>query len=77
MIGFAYYLQGDRAEADRAYAEALSLAQAAGNIDDAVMATTRLGQIQELRNQLYLAAEKCQHGLQMIGDCQTASAAVV
>ncbi|MBN2148253.1 MAG: hypothetical protein JW726_12750, partial [Anaerolineales bacterium] len=77
VIGFAYYLQGDRAEADRAYAEALSLAQAAGDIDDAVMATTRLGQIQELRNQLYLAAETYQHALQMMGDYQPANAAVV
>ena len=32
IIGFAYYLQGDRDEADQAYTEALSLAQAGGDI---------------------------------------------
>jgi len=77
VIGFAYYLQGDRAEAGRVYAEALSLAQAAGDIDNAVMATTRLGQIQEIGNQLYLAAETYQHALQMIGDYPPSNAAVV
>jgi LuxR family maltose regulon positive regulatory protein len=65
-VGFAYYLQGDLAEANRAYAEALSLAQAAGDIIDAVMATTRLGQIQEERAQLYLADETYKRVLQMI-----------
>ena len=67
-LGFAYYLQGDRMEAGRAYTEALSLAHAAGDVSDAFMATTRLGQIQESGNQLYVAAETYQRALQLIGD---------
>lgn len=67
-LGFAYYLQGDWAEAARSYAKALSIAQAARDIPNAVLASIRLGQIQELGNQLYLAAETYQHVLQLIGD---------
>jgi LuxR family maltose regulon positive regulatory protein len=67
-LGFAYYLQGDWAEAGQAYAEALSMAQAAGDIPNTLLATTRLGQIQELRSQLFLAAESYQNVLQLIGD---------
>ncbi len=67
-LGFAYYLQNDRAGAGRAYAEALSLAQAAGDTTNSLLASIRLGQIQEQENQLYLAAETYQHVLQLIGD---------
>ena len=67
-IGFAYYLQGDMTEASRAYAEALSLGQATGDIINILLASIRLGQIQEERSQLYLAAETYQHVLQLIGD---------
>jgi len=76
-MGFAYYLQGDRAEAGRAYAEALSNAQAAGDITNTILATTRLGQIQESGNQLYLAAETYKRVLQMIGDYLPPNAASV
>lgn len=67
-MGFAYYLQGDRDEAGRAYAEALSIAQAARDIPNAILASIRLGQIQELENQLYLAAETYKDVLELIGD---------
>ena len=67
-LGFAYYLQGDWAQAGQAYAEALSMAQAAGDIPNTLLATTRLGQIQEERNQLFLAAETYQNVLKLIGD---------
>jgi len=67
-MGFAYYLQGDLTEASRAYAEALSLGQATGDIINILLASVRLGQIQEERCQLYLAAETYQHVLQLIGD---------
>jgi LuxR family maltose regulon positive regulatory protein len=56
-LGFAYYLQEDLAAAGRAYAEAYSLAQAAGDIVDSLLASIRLGQVQEERGQLRLAAE--------------------
>lgn len=77
VIGFAYYLRGQRAEAGRTYAQALSLAEAAGDNSYAVMATTRLGQIQEIGNQLYEAAETYRHALQLIGDYPPPNAAVV
>ena len=76
-MGFANYLQGDLAEAGRAYAEALSIAQAAGDITNAFLATIRLGQIQESGNQLYLAAETYKRALQLIGDYLPPNAAVV
>ncbi|MDO9088436.1 MAG: LuxR C-terminal-related transcriptional regulator [Anaerolineaceae bacterium] len=67
-IGFAHYIQGDRDEADQAYNEALSLAQAAGDNEGVLLAITRLGQVHELRNQYHQAAEKYQHALQLIGE---------
>ena len=69
IVGFAHYLQGDRDAAEQAYTAALSLAQSAGNYDGILMATTRLGQIYEIRNKLYQAAETYQHVLQLfVGD---------
>ena len=67
-MGFAYYLQEDLAEAGRAYTEALSLAQAAGDIIDISLASIRLGQVQEAENQLHLAAETYQRVLPLIDE---------
>ena len=67
-MAMAHHFQGERAAAGRAYAEALSISQASGNIHDIILATICLGQIQELENQLHLATELYQRVLQMIGD---------
>ncbi len=67
-LGFAYFLQGDRAAARRAYTEAISLSQASGDIFTTILATIGLGNIQEAENQLYLAAETYQRVLQLAGD---------
>jgi len=67
-IGFAYYWQGGWVEANRAYTEALSLAQTAGDITNTISASIGLGQVQENQNQLHLAAETYQHVMQLIGD---------
>ncbi len=67
-LGFAHYLQGDRAGASQAYAEALSLARAAGDVPNAILASIRLGQIQESESQLRLAAETYRQVLQLVGD---------
>jgi LuxR family maltose regulon positive regulatory protein len=67
-LGSAYQLQGDRAAAGQAYIEVLSLCQASGNTMFTLAATTRLGNIQEAENQLYLAAETYQHVLKLFGD---------
>ena len=77
VLGFANYLQGDRDAANRAYNEALSLAQAAGDQDGVLLATTRLGQIQEVRNQFHPAVETYQHALQLIGENPIPFASVV
>ena len=68
IIGFAHYIQGDRDAAEQAYTEALSLAQAAGDHDGVLMATIRLGQIHEMRNQLHQAAETYQRALHQMGE---------
>ena len=67
-LGVAYHLQGDRAAAERAYTEALSICQMSGNKFHMALASNSLGQIQEDENQLYLAAESYQRVLQLFGD---------
>src|SRR5216683_1670524 len=67
-LGFAYFLQGDRAAARRAYTEAISLSQAAGDIFTTILATIGLGNVQEADNQLYPAAETYRRVLQLAGD---------
>ena len=67
-LGFAYYIKDNLTESGRAYAEAYSLAQAAGNIVDSSLASIRLGQVQEAENQLHLAAETYQGVLPLIDE---------
>ena len=67
-LGFACLLQGDRAAAGKAFAEALSISQASGDIHSTIVATIGLGQIQEFANHLYLAADSYRRVLQLAGD---------
>ena len=67
-LGYAYQLQGDRASARQAYTEAISISQVSGNIMVTIAAATSLGQVLEVDNQLYLAAESYRHVLQLAGD---------
>jgi LuxR family maltose regulon positive regulatory protein len=67
-LGFAYYLQGDRASARQAYTEAISLSQSSGNIFTTILATIGLGNVQEADNQLHLAAQTYRRVLQLAGD---------
>ena len=67
-LWIAYYFQGDRAAAGRAYAEALSIGQAAGDIITPYWPHQHLGRLQEMENQLYRAAETYRHILQLAGD---------
>jgi LuxR family maltose regulon positive regulatory protein len=73
-MGFAYYQKDDLAEAGRAYAEALSLGQASEDIINILLASIRLGQIQETVNQYTLAAETYRRVLQRIDDYSPPSA---
>jgi LuxR family maltose regulon positive regulatory protein len=67
-LGFASFLQGDRAAARQAYTEATSLSQAADNFILYIGATIGLGTIQEADTQLYLAAETYRRVLHLAGD---------
>ncbi|HKF38773.1 MAG TPA: hypothetical protein VKB35_17900, partial [Ktedonobacteraceae bacterium] len=67
-LGVAYFLQGDRVAARRDYTEAIALSQAAGDIFTTILATIGLGNVQEVDNQLYLAAETYRRVLQLTGD---------
>jgi LuxR family maltose regulon positive regulatory protein len=67
-LGFAYLLQGDRAAARQALTEAIALSQASGHVFTTILATIGLGQVQEVDNQLYQAAETYRHVLQVAGD---------
>ncbi len=73
-LGFAYQLQGDRAAARQAYAEARDIRQAFGDIHITVSATTGLGNVQESENQLHQAAETYRCSLQLLGDHSTSNA---
>ena len=68
MKAMAYQFRGERVAAGQAHTDALSIAQASGNILNTILATTCVGQIQELENQLYLAAETYRRALQLLGD---------
>ncbi len=67
-MAVAHHLMGNRAAAGKAYMEALSIIQASGDIFSIILATSGLGQIQELENQLYPAAETYRRVLQLFGD---------
>jgi LuxR family maltose regulon positive regulatory protein len=67
-LGFACLLQGDRAAAGEAFAEALSISQASGDIHSTIVATIGLGQIHEFANHLCLAADSYRRVLQLAGD---------
>ena len=73
-LGFAYFAQGNITEAGRAYTEALSLGQASEDIINILLASIRLGQIQETVNQYTLAAETYRRVLQRIDDYSPPSA---
>ena len=67
-LGFASFLQGDRAAARQAYTEAIALSQTADNFILYIGATIGLGTIQEADNQLPLADETYRRVLHLSGD---------
>lgn len=73
-LGVAHYLQGDRAAAEQAFTEAVSICQSSGNNFHQTLVTNSLGQIQEKENMLYLAAESYRRVLQLFGDYPLPSA---
>lgn len=75
-LGYAHFWQGNWDEANRAYTEAYSLAQAAGDIPNSILALIRLGQLYKDQIHLHLAAETYQHALQLLGDYANPNAIV-
>jgi LuxR family maltose regulon positive regulatory protein len=67
-LGIAYHLQGERAEAGRAYSEAVAISQASGNLIIGISASLGLGMVQESENQLALAAETYRRILDLVGE---------
>jgi LuxR family maltose regulon positive regulatory protein len=68
LIGYVYYWQDNWDAAERSYTDALSLAEAAGDIPNTLLALIGLGQVHENKGQFHLAAETHQHVLRLIGD---------
>ena len=68
IFGSSLLIQGDRDAAEKAYTEALSLAQAAGDYTAVLTATIRLGQIHEVRYHLHQAFETYHQALKLIGE---------
>ena len=67
-LGVAYELQGDRAAAGQAFAEAMSISQASGNIYTTLLAATGVGDIQLSSCRLDLAEETYLSVLKLLGD---------
>jgi LuxR family maltose regulon positive regulatory protein len=67
-LAYAHHFRGERTAAARVCAEALSIAEASGNILDAIIATLLMGQIQQLENQLHPAFETFRRCLRLLGD---------
>ncbi len=67
-LAYAHQLQGDRAAAGRAYAEALAASEPMGHFIITLMSTLGLGNLQETDNQLAAAAETYRRALQLAGD---------
>lgn len=76
-IGFAYNLQGNRAEAARSFAEALSISEVSGDAVEPLLSIIGLAQINEIKNQLYLADEYYQRILPKICEYSMLNAGVV
>ena len=70
-LGYAYYLQGDRAAARQAYTEAQAISEKIGHFIILLMSTQGLAQVQEDDLQLPLAAETYTRAVQLAGDPPT------
>jgi LuxR family maltose regulon positive regulatory protein len=64
----AYIFQGNRAAAAQASLEGLAISQESGDIFSIILATSNLGEVQELENQLHQAAETYRNVLALFGD---------
>lgn len=68
VIGYAHFLRKDYVASRQAFTEAIALGQAAGAVFATILAVTGLGNVQEVDNQLHLAAQTYQRVLELTGD---------
>jgi len=67
-LASAYLFQGDRAAAARACREGIAISQKSGDMFSTILATSDMGQLLELENQLHQAAETYRQVVQLFGD---------
>jgi LuxR family maltose regulon positive regulatory protein len=67
-LGLAYLYKGDRSTARQVFVETIAASEASGNTHVNILASTCLGRVQELDNQLHLAAATYRHALTLIGE---------
>jgi len=67
-LGSALMFQGDRAGASRAHQEGMAISHKSGHVFSKILATSSLGKLQELDNQLHQADETYRRSLQLSGD---------
>ena len=76
-LASALMYQGDRAASARAYQEGIAISRKSGHVFSKILATSSLGHLQELDNQLYLAAETYHSILPLYGEHPQPNAVVV
>jgi LuxR family maltose regulon positive regulatory protein len=67
-LGVGYMQKGNRTAAIQAFTDARSISQTIGHTFATAMATMALGNMQEMENSLYLAAETQRQALRLFGD---------
>ena len=67
-LATGYQLKGDRVASGQALTEALAISRGYASMFSLILATTHLGRLQELENQLYRAAETYRRVLQMVSE---------
>ncbi len=67
-LGIAYQLKRDCGAASQAYREAIAISQASGNTMIGASAAVGLGDVLEMENQLFDAAESYRRATQLLGD---------
>ena len=67
-LGLAHQFRGERAAAKQAHTEAVAISEASGNVHINILATTCLGRLQELDNQLSPAVQTYRRVLHLVGE---------
>ncbi len=67
-LSTGYHLKGDRVASSQALTEALAISRGYASMFSMILATTQLGRLQELENQIYRAAETYRRVLQMVSE---------